>query len=47
MGDVAIAEQYIKERLGMIGDLVGVLALGYSDLKIDPTPAKQGRVIWH
>lgn len=31
MGDVLIAEDYIRDELGMSGDLVGVLALGHSD----------------
>lgn len=31
MGDVLIAEKEIRQRLGIDGDLVGVLALGYSD----------------
>jgi len=30
MGDVLIAEAAIVQRLGMVGDLVGVLALGYA-----------------
>ena len=31
MGDVLIAEKEIRQRLGLDGDLVGVLALGYRD----------------
>jgi nitroreductase len=52
MGDVVIAEDDICRRLGIAGDLVGVLALGFSDV-----PAPPGRqrlderhaehVVWH
>lgn len=46
MGDVLIAEDYIKDQLGMTGDLVGVLALGYSDTP--PTPKViQNHVVRH
>ena len=46
MGDVLIAEEHIKSELGMSGDLVGVLALGYSDSP--PTPKDiQQNVIRH
>jgi nitroreductase len=31
MGDVGVAEKEIQERLGFSGDLVGVLALGYTE----------------
>jgi nitroreductase len=31
MGDILIVEEQIRDSLGMGGDLVGVLALGYSD----------------
>lgn len=30
MGDLVIAEEHVKERLGIGGDFAGVLALGYS-----------------
>jgi len=48
MGDILIAEQAIRQRLAMTGDLVGVLALGYTSAG----PAiervyEQGRVVWH
>lgn len=52
MGDVVIAEDLISLRLGLHGDLVGVLALGYSEdaarsdrvaYDIDDS----GRVVWH
>lgn len=52
MGDVVIAEDGIRDRLAIEGDLVGVLALGYSDA-IAPalrrsTDTLQGqRVVWH
>ncbi|HEX2903963.1 MAG TPA: hypothetical protein VHO01_10960 [Jatrophihabitans sp.] len=52
MGDVAVAEDTIADRLGVEGDVVGVLALGYSELRTtrraagsevyDPT-----HVVWH
>ncbi len=52
MGDVAIAEDEICRRLHIAGDLVGVLALGFSDV---PPPARRQRldeqdadhVLWH
>jgi nitroreductase len=51
MGDVVVAEDTISSALGVAGDLVGVLALGYSEAgphrvrSIDPSdPA---RVVWH
>lgn len=52
MGDIAIAEDDIRRRLGIGGDLVGVLALGFSDV---PAPARRQRldeqdaerVVWH
>ena len=40
MGDVAIAEDEICRRLHIAGDLVGVLALGFSDV---PPPARRQR----
>jgi nitroreductase len=44
MGDVAVAERAIAARLGIEGDLLGALALGYAstdqrrprDLELDP-----------
>jgi len=47
MGDAAIAEGSIREQLEMVGDLVGVLALGYSDQSPTPKTMKPERVIWH
>ena len=52
MGEVAIAEDEICRRLHIAGDLVGVLALGFSDV---PRPARRQRldeqdadhVVWH
>jgi nitroreductase len=52
MGDVVIAEHVIGPRLGVQGDLLGVLALGYS--VGDPTPTmderafrESPRAVWH
>lgn len=44
MGDVLIAEEHIKAELGMEGDLVGVLALGYSDALPTPKDIQQNIV---
>ena len=52
MGDVVIAEDAIRVGLGIAGDLVGVLALGFSDV---PAPSRRQRlderdaehVVWH
>lgn len=52
MGDVAVAEHEIRRLLVIPGDLVGVLALGFSDT---PRPARRqvldtgdaDRVVWH
>ena len=41
MGDVAIAESELRERLGLTGDLLGVLALGYAHSA--PDEARQPR----
>lgn len=48
MGDIVIAEKAITTCLDMVGDLVGVLALGYSD----GAPWRErvyepDRVVWH
>jgi nitroreductase len=52
MGDICVAEKEIAKRLGIKKDLVGVLALGYSDEP--PNPARvhydvtdASRVVWH
>jgi len=52
MGDVVIAEDDIRRALGIVGDLVGVLALGFSDVpmaarrqRLDERDAE--RVVWH
>jgi nitroreductase len=48
MGDVMIAEETISRRLGIKGDLVGVLALGRSDrAEIPPKSLAEGRVVLH
>lgn len=47
MGDVLIAEPWIRERLGMVGDLVGVLAIGYSDGGAPPRRMAPDRVVVH
>ena len=47
MGDVLIAEDFIKAMLGMAGDLVGVLSLGYSEKAPYPKAINRGNVIWH
>jgi nitroreductase len=51
MGDVAIAEAAIRERLGIQGDLVGVLALGYSNVSPPATHPPEiddpDKVVWH
>jgi nitroreductase len=36
MGDLVIAEPFIRDRLGFDGDLVGVLVLGYSSEPVAP-----------
>ncbi len=36
MGDPLIAEDFIRNRLGIEGDLVGVLALGFSSEHLEP-----------
>ena len=53
MGDVLIAESAIKAKaeLAMEGDLLGVLALGYSTESLPPResidPAEPHRAVWH
>lgn len=47
MGDPLIAEETIKMRFGMAGDLVGVLALGHTIAEPRSTPQKPDRVVWH
>lgn len=48
MGDVVIAEHAIATRLGMAGDLVGVLALGYTDgMPWRDRFQEPDRVVWH
>jgi nitroreductase len=49
MGDVAVAEEEIAQRLGLEGDLVGVLALGHPGPDATPVPKRieEGRVVHH
>jgi nitroreductase len=47
MGDVLIAEEEIRTRLGMRGDLAGVLALGYSDGIPSPKELAPDRIVRH
>jgi hypothetical protein len=47
IGDLLICEGYIKHRLSMIGDVVGAVALGYSDIEVQGKPLNRENVIWH
>jgi len=48
MGDPVLEEDNIKKLLGIQGDLVGVVALGYSDQKeLWNKPLEKDRVIYH
>lgn len=52
MGDVAIAEPQIQRLLGFEGDLIGVLALGYSSKRPGPSRVTRAldsspRAVWH
>lgn len=47
MGDVLIAEATIRRRLGMMGDLVGVLVLGYTSGRPSPKELADDRVVRH
>lgn len=47
MGDVVIAESEISEVLGVSGDLIGVLALGFSDAEPHPKAVLPDRVVRH
>lgn len=48
MGDIVIAEDWIGAKLGLDGDLVGVLALGYSAAAPwRPRYMEPDRVVWH
>lgn len=53
LGDLNIAEQEIRALLGLEGDLMGVIALGYASLKAPPRrepPAEtqvDAPVMWH
>jgi nitroreductase len=47
MGDILIAEDFIKETLGFSGDLIGVLAIGFSATGQRTTkPVLEGRVVY-
>jgi nitroreductase len=52
VGDVVIAEPEVRRELGLIGDLVGFLALGYSSTEAtkpmdEPAFSDIDRVVWH
>jgi nitroreductase len=47
MGDVLIAEKSIQARLGLRGDLLGVLALAYSTGSPTPKRMSPDRVVYH
>lgn len=47
MGDVAVAEDVIADELQIRGDLIGVLALGYSDAEPVPKEIMSDRAFWH
>lgn len=47
MGDVAVAEDYIARLLGLRGDLVGMLAIGYSNGEPVPKRLADDRCLWH
>jgi len=47
MGDALIAEEFIKVALGMEGDLVGVISLGYSEADPDPKVVNRDNMVWH
>jgi nitroreductase len=49
MGDVLIAGDEISALLGMIGDLMGVLVVGYAEdpSGTRPNRSPDGRVVWH
>ncbi|OGG40406.1 hypothetical protein A3A21_03255 [Candidatus Jorgensenbacteria bacterium RIFCSPLOWO2_01_FULL_45_25b] len=47
MADVLIAEDFIKDMLGIKGDLVGVLCLGYSDMTPRPKRTNRNNAVWH
>lgn len=52
LGDVAIAENAVASRLGLTGDLLGALAVGYSSglpkpSMDEPALADTPRLVWH
>ena len=47
MGDVLISEEFIKRQLSFRGDLVGVLALGYTSGEPSPKKTETENVYYH
>jgi nitroreductase len=47
MGDVGVAEKDIQERLGLKGDLMGVLALGYTEQVPHDKQIRSDTVVFH
>jgi nitroreductase len=52
MGDVCVAERAIAAKLGFSCDLIGVLAIGYSQAPVSPNRvhydvSDETRVVWH
>jgi hypothetical protein len=52
MGDICIAESTVAAKLGLVCDLVGVLALGYSEAaapagRVHYDITDDTRVVWH
>lgn len=50
MGDILVAEEFIKNRLGIQVDLVGVVVFGYADAEGSPRTIDAHdprRVVWH
>lgn len=42
MGDIAVAEPAIRERLGLVGSLLGALAIGYAPYDTEPPRSNSG-----
>ena len=47
MGDIGVAEPEIQARLGMQGDLIGVVALGYSEHETFDKQLRPDTVVFH
>lgn len=48
VGDILVAENAIRDRLGMVGDLVGVVAIGHTThSEVAPRTRREDRVVWH